>query len=218
MTDQLGLRERKKQRTSELVSQTATALFLRHGFDNVSVADVAAAAEVSKKTVFNYFPTKEDLVLFRIRDHTDEPARVVRAREPGESPVAALRRHFLAGLAERDPFTGLADGEEFLAYQSMVMSTPSLKLRLMEQWLNSEATLAEALAEALGEPSDGIVPSAVAGQITAVQRTLVVRNLERILAGATPDDVHAECAAEAEVAFGLLEKNLEPDLSGASQL
>ncbi|MEU5347103.1 MULTISPECIES: TetR family transcriptional regulator [unclassified Streptomyces] len=208
MTDQLGLRERKKLRTAEHIASTALALFLESGFDQVSVADVAVAAEVSKKTVFNYFPAKEDLVLFPIRDHKGEPARVVRTRQPGESPVAALRRHFLAGLETRDPITGLADYDEFLAYQGMVMSTPSLKLRLLEQWTDSEAVLAEALAEALGEPAHTIVPSALASQIISVQRTLIVRNVQRMLAGDTPTAVHPQCAAEAERAFGLLEKTL----------
>jgi AcrR family transcriptional regulator len=208
MTDQLGLRERKKLRMGELISETAVALFLQYGFDRVSVADVAAAAEVSKKTVFNYFPSKEDLVLYPIRDHVDEPARVAGSRAEGESPIAALRRHFVAGLEAGDPITGLADYPEFLAFQRMVMETPSLKLRLMEQWIKSEDSLAQALADALGEPPDAIVPCALASQIIAVQRTLTVRNVERMLAGGRPGDVLAECTAEAELAFDLLDKSL----------
>ncbi|MFE7121515.1 TetR family transcriptional regulator [Streptomyces sp. NPDC057654] len=208
MTEQLGLRERKKLRTTEHIANTALELFLQRGFDQVSVADVATAAEVSKKTVFNYFPAKEDLVLFPIRDHKGEPARVVRTRQADESPVTALRRHFLTGLQERDPITGLADYEEFLAFQGMVMSTPSLKLRLLEQWTDSEAVLAEALAETLGKPPTAIVPNALASQIISVQRTLIVRNVERMLSGDDPAAVHDQCAAEAEAAFDLLEKSL----------
>lgn len=204
MDDQLGLRERKKLRTAELISETAIALFLRDGFDHVSVAEVAAAAEVSKKTVFNYFPTKEDLVFHPIRDHVDEAAQVVRAREPGEPPLAALRRHFLAGLASADPNTGLADYAEFLDFQRMVMGTPSLKLRLMEQWMAGEDSLAEALAEALGEPPHAVLPRVLAGQFVAVQRTLTARNVERMLAGERAADVLPRAVAEAEAAFGLL--------------
>jgi len=58
-----GLRERKKRQTREAIAQAAMALFVEHGFDAVTVADVARAADVSEKTVFNYFPAKEDLVL-----------------------------------------------------------------------------------------------------------------------------------------------------------
>ena len=64
-----GLRERKRQRTHDVISAAAISLFLAEGFERVSVADVAAAAEVSKPTLFKYFATKEDLVLHRIADH-----------------------------------------------------------------------------------------------------------------------------------------------------
>lgn len=83
MSEPAGLRERKKQRTREAIAAAAIALFLERGFDQVSVADVAAAAEVSKRTLFKYFPSKEDLVVQRFADHQDESARHVRAREPG---------------------------------------------------------------------------------------------------------------------------------------
>ncbi|MGA5560965.1 TetR/AcrR family transcriptional regulator [Streptomyces platensis] len=66
-------------------------MFLSRGFDAVSVAEVAAAVEVSTMTVFHYFPTKEDLVLHRVEDHCDDAATTVRARRPGETPLAALR-------------------------------------------------------------------------------------------------------------------------------
>jgi AcrR family transcriptional regulator len=212
MVDELGLRERKKLRTAEHISDTAVALFLRDGFDRVAVADVAAAAEVSKKTVFNYFPTKEDLVFHPLRDHVDEPARVVRSRQPGETAVGALRRHFLAGLAAGDPNTGLADYPEFLAFQRMVMGAPSLKLRLMEQWIRSEDSLAEALAEALpgqegGDPASAVVPRVLAGQALAVHRALTVRNLDRMLAGERAAETLAQAEAEAERAFGLLARS-----------
>ncbi|NEB81125.1 TetR family transcriptional regulator, partial [Streptomyces sp. SID14478] len=102
-----GLRERKKQRTRQTLSETAIRLFLEKGYDKVSVAEVAAAAEVSKPTLFRYFAAKEDLVLHTFADHEDEAARVVAGRADGESALGALRRHHLAGLERRDPVTGL---------------------------------------------------------------------------------------------------------------
>jgi AcrR family transcriptional regulator len=212
VTEQPGLRERKKLWTAQHISETAVSLFLDHGFGNVPVADIAQAADVSKKTVFNYFPAKEDLVLFQIRDHMDEPARTVTQRHPGQSPVGALRERFLTGLLSRDPITGLNDNETILSFQRMVLGTPSLKLRLLEQQLNSEDALALALTEALGEPPGSIIPIAVACQIIAVQRTLIVRNLNRMLDGASADEVHTESMAEAETAFGLLEEYLDKHL------
>ena len=89
----MGLRERKKARTRDAISGAAIALFLERGYDAVSVAEIAEAAEVSKRTLFAYFPAKHDLVLHRFADHEDEPARVVREREPGVAPLEALRRY-----------------------------------------------------------------------------------------------------------------------------
>lgn len=87
-----GLRERKKQLTYQAVSDAAIAMFLERGFDKVSVAEVAAAADISKPTLFRYFPAKEDLVLHRFADHEDESARVVAERPPARArwtPCAA---------------------------------------------------------------------------------------------------------------------------------
>ncbi|WP_369271921.1 TetR/AcrR family transcriptional regulator [Streptomyces sp. R11] len=194
-----GLRERKKQRMYQTVSDTAIRLFLEKGFDAVSVAEVAAAAEISKPTLFRYFPAKEDLVLYRFADHEGEAARVV--RQGGSSPVAALRRHFLDGLERCDPITGLNDHPEVLAYQSLLYGTPALAARLFGYLERSEA----ALAEALGGGLDGRL---AAGQIVAVQRILAQENWRRIAAGERAADVRGDAVAAAERAFGLLEAGL----------
>lgn len=78
-----GLRERKKRRTRQYISDVATGLFLERGFDEVTVAEVAEAAEVSVNTVYNYFPAKEDLFLDRSKGVVDRLARYVRGRDPG---------------------------------------------------------------------------------------------------------------------------------------
>ena len=77
-----GLRERKKEQTRQLIAETARRLFSERGFDRVTVAEVARAAEVSEQTVFNYFPTKEDLVL---------AASVLRGRAAADDPRARIR-------------------------------------------------------------------------------------------------------------------------------
>ncbi|WP_264929402.1 TetR/AcrR family transcriptional regulator, partial [Streptomyces sp. A012304] len=111
-----GLRERKKRRMYQAVSDIAVRLFVERGFDAVSVAEVAAAAEISKPTLFRYFPAKEDLVLHRIADHEREAAAVVTgARAEGVAPLPALRRHFLDALAAADPVTGLNDDPDVRA-------------------------------------------------------------------------------------------------------
>lgn len=130
MNEPTGLRARKRERTRDVIADTAISLFLERGFDRVSVNDVAAAAEVSKPTLFRYFPTKEDLVLHRFADHQGEAARVVRDRKSGTDPVTALHRHFRACLDRYDPVTGLNDHPQVVAFHRLVFTTPSLAGRL----------------------------------------------------------------------------------------
>jgi AcrR family transcriptional regulator len=197
MVEQTGLRARKKARTHDAVADAAISLFLTHGFDAVSVADIAAAAEVSKPTLFRYFPTKEDLVLHRFADHQGEAARVVRGRRTGLSPLTALHRHFRAGLDRYDPVTGLNDHPEVLAFHRLVFTTPSLAGRLTQYMLEDE----EALAGALGE---GIQARLLAAQVLAVQRVLARTNWRRLADGRTARTVHPEAVADADQAFAQL--------------
>jgi AcrR family transcriptional regulator len=197
-----GLRARKKARTHDAIADAAISLFLAHGFDQVSVTDIAAAAEVSKPTLFRYFATKEDLVLHRFADHSGESARVVRGREPGVPPVTALHRHFRAGLDRYEPVTGLNDHPGVVAFHRLVFGTPSLAGRLTQYMLDDEEALAGALgAGALGP---GIEARLRAAQVLAVQRVLARTNWQKIAGGRTARDVHPEAVADADQAFAQL--------------
>lgn len=81
-----GLRERKKRRTRQHLSDVATGLFVERGFDAVTIAEIAQAADVSVNTVYNYFPAKEDLFLDRGSGIVDRLSRYVRGREAGSPP------------------------------------------------------------------------------------------------------------------------------------
>ena len=197
MIEPTGLRARKKARTRDAIADAAISLFLAHGFDQVSVNDIAAAAEVSKPTLFRYFATKEDLVLHRFADHNGEAARVVRDRQPGVSPVTALHRHFRAGLDRYEPVTGLNDHPEVVTFHRLVFTTPSLAGRLTRYMLEDE----EALADALGP---GIEARLRAAQVLAVQRVLARTNWQKIADGRTARDVHSEAVADADLAFAQL--------------
>ncbi|MGW0860389.1 TetR/AcrR family transcriptional regulator [Streptomyces sp. NPDC002690] len=208
MDRSMGLRERKKLRTRETISEVAIALFLEHGFDQVSVADVAAAAEVSKPTLFRYFPTKEDLVVQRFADHQDESAEVVRNRPAGVSPVDALHRHFLDGLEAGDPITGLSDHEGVLAFHRLVYSTPGLVARSAQYLARAEEELARALTDTLGEESREVTPRLLAGQLVATQRILASVNWQRIVDGRSAAEVRPEAVADADHAFALLNRGI----------
>ncbi|AXB42561.1 TetR/AcrR family transcriptional regulator [Amycolatopsis albispora] len=202
----MGLRERKKLRTRQAISDAAIALFLESGFDRVSVAEVAAAAEVSKPTLFKYFPAKEDLVIDRLADHREEAAEVVRAAA-GQPPLAALHAHFLAGLERRDPITGLCDEPEVLALNCLIYDTPALVAGMSRFTDHSIDALADALREATGR--DDLAPRLAAGQIVTVQRLLALENHRHITAGEAAAARFPAAAAEADQAFGLLRSGLD---------
>ncbi|MFJ5104528.1 TetR family transcriptional regulator [Streptomyces sp. NPDC088554] len=199
--EDLGLRERKKRQRHRDISNAAIGLFLAKGFDAVSVAEVAAAAGISKPTLFRYFPAKEDLALHLFADHEDEAARVVAGRPDGVRPLDALRAHFLDGLDRRDPVTGLNDAAPVLAYHRLLYGTPSLVARLHGYQRRSEAALAGALGA-------GVVAALGSGQIIAVQRILAEENWRRIKEGESADGVFPDAVAAAELAFGQLRTGL----------
>ncbi|MCB5180337.1 TetR/AcrR family transcriptional regulator [Streptomyces antimicrobicus] len=201
-----GLRESKKQRTRTHLRATALELFLERGFDDVSVADVAAAAEVSKPTLFRYFPTKEDLVLDRFADHQDEAARVVRDRPAGQTPVGALHAHFTAALAERDPATGLSDLPDIVAFMQLLYSAESL-LDRVARYVEREVELLAEVLEAEAVPP--LLARLSAQHLIAVRHELGRVNWTRLAAGATSDEAYPDAVADADSAFGALAHGLD---------
>lgn len=112
MTKPTGLRERKKQETRQRLADVAARLFAEHGYDAVSMSDVARTAGVADQTVYNYFPTKPDLVLDRADQLLERSCRAVADREPTQTPADALRDQIHSDIDRyltRDPF--LARGE-----------------------------------------------------------------------------------------------------------
>ncbi|WP_327157510.1 helix-turn-helix domain-containing protein [Streptomyces tubercidicus] len=206
--ERLTLRERKKLRTRQRISGEATVLFIRHGFDQVTVAEVARAAEVSTMTVFNYFPRKEDLFLDRIPEARGLIVRAVRERGAGESPLAALRRLVLGLLAERHPLAGV--GEGFEHFWRTVLDSPALRARGREAVEEMENTLAALLAEAAGGDADRPDHDARlgAGLIIAAIRVAYVDAAARQLGGDPVDEVAVEQAEVLRRTFEALERAL----------
>jgi AcrR family transcriptional regulator len=94
-----GLRDLKKARTRRLIADTAARLFAERGYERVAVSDVAREAEVAEQTVYNYFPTKEQLVTDREQQVQDRLCDLIRARPPGITPSAAIRGFVLEAVA-----------------------------------------------------------------------------------------------------------------------
>jgi AcrR family transcriptional regulator len=95
---ELGLRERKKARTRHLIAAVAARLFAEHGYEQVSVSDIAREAEVAEQTVYNYFQTKEQLVTDRDQQISDRMVDLIKTRAPGVSAAAAVRDFVLASV------------------------------------------------------------------------------------------------------------------------
>lgn len=212
MTEQVGLRERKRLRTRAAISEAAIALFLRDGFDQVSITQVAEAAEVSRRTLFAYFPTKEELVVHRFADHEAESGRVVRERPVGASPLAALRAHFLDGLRRHDPATGLTDVPAIRQLYDLVLRTPALAARMLQFRENGERALAEALRDTAALPEPAV--RLVAAPILAVQWRLSLDNYARLADGTSAAEALPRALAVAETGFDLLAGGLAGVLSG----
>ncbi|MCB8902686.1 MULTISPECIES: TetR/AcrR family transcriptional regulator [unclassified Streptomyces] len=203
-TESMGLRESKKQETRQLISDHATRLFMEQGFEQTTIAEIATAARVAKKTVTNYFPRKEDLALDHHEAFTATLARAVADRAAGESPLAALRREFTAAVETCDPVAGFA-GPEFAR---MIAESPTLSARLRELHDLREEALAEALTAVVPAQAPAIAPRAAAALLGAAHRLLFQRIQELTLAGEPNARIAAVVAPEAAYVFDLLEAGL----------
>jgi len=188
-----GLRERKKQQTREEIAAAAMRLFRERGFDSVTVAEIARAADVSEKTVFNYFPAKEDLIVHRGQEKTAELVEAIRATTPGGSVVTPFRRatEELLDAVENEPV------EEIVAIPRLVMNSHTLRERLFVGWEQEAAALAPAIAEVLELEPDDLLAAVMARSLSWTHRTIFRAAFSRLLAGEDQREVAAVLRAEA---------------------
>jgi AcrR family transcriptional regulator len=202
-----GLRERKKQRTRELIAETARGLFVERGFERVTVAEVARAAEVSEKTVFNYFPSKEDLVFWRLESFEDELLDAIRTRAPGESVLAGFGHFVLQRrglLAERDPAARAA----LLGATRMIAESPALLEREQQIFQRYTRSLADLIARELGADPDDLEPWVAANALMGVHRALVAHARARLLEDGQHPGLAADVLERGARALAALERGL----------
>ena len=208
MDAELGLRERKKLRTRQLIADTAMRMFAERGFDAVPVTAVARAAEVSEATVFNYFPTKEDLVYRGMEAFEGELLAAVRDRPAGETIVAAFGQFVLQPrgfLAEPDE-----DAVRYLiAVANMIAASPALLARerdILDQYTESLAAL---IAEdTAAEPGD-LRPWVVARALIGIHQSLIQLVRRRLAEGQVDAaDVAREVVTRGRQALEQLEQGL----------
>ncbi|MFD7871979.1 TetR/AcrR family transcriptional regulator [Microbacterium sp. NPDC059771] len=143
----LGRRERKKAATRKNISDVATRMFLERGFDNVSIREVADAADVSPTTVFAHFPQKEALVFDEDDEQRDRLVAAVRDRRTGVTINRAIHDFYAAEIGANLDEHGDDVARTFLRFLN---ETPALRDYAAKMWLRHEDALADAIAEQLG--------------------------------------------------------------------
>ncbi|MGB9185036.1 MAG: TetR family transcriptional regulator [Solirubrobacteraceae bacterium] len=204
----LGLRERKKQRTGRQIADTARRLFAERGFEHVTVAEIARVAEVSEGTVFNYFPSKEDLVYERMEVFEQELLKAVRERGDGESLVAAFRRFILTPrgfIASTDP----SAAQQLRAITQVIAQSPALLAREQQILDRYTHALASVIAEERGQPADDVEPQVMANALLGVHRALLGYVRREIVAGTPSARIARGLRQRGERALALLEHGLE---------
>jgi len=207
VTTEPGLRERKKQRTRQLIADTAWRLFAERGFDEVSVAQIAREAEVSEATVFNYFRTKEDLVYHRMEAFEQDLLSAIRDRPEGESIVQAFGRFALQPrgfLMSDDP----AATEGMRAAARVITGSPALQARQHEIFDRFTTTLAAFIAEERGMAAGDVEPWVMANALIGLHRALIDFTHRQALAGVANRRIARNLVTHGRRALALLEDGI----------
>lgn len=199
------LRERKKQRTRQLIADTALELFLDRGFDAVTVADVARHAGVDTKTIYNYFAGKPDLVHHRLQDHEPELLDAIRERPAGESILAAYARSILGmqGFLHDDAATA-----RLRAINRMIADSPTLLAHEEQAFAHLTASLAALIAAETGTRPTDVQPWVAAKALVGFQRAIVDYVRRETLAGTPNARLLRALRAQAKTGLGTLEHGL----------
>ncbi|MFK8909666.1 TetR/AcrR family transcriptional regulator [Streptomyces sp. YS-3] len=157
MTETTGRRERKKAATRQALADAALTLFLKRGYEQVSVRDIAEAADVSTTTLFKHFSGKEALVFDQDAGQEAALVAAVRERPQGQSIPAALREHILHARIRSNS----AD-PRFAQFAELVEATPALSDYRHRMWMRHQTALAGAIAADIGSPPDDVTCAALA--------------------------------------------------------
>jgi AcrR family transcriptional regulator len=200
-----GLRERKKGRTRELIADTALRLFIERGFDEVTVTEIAEAAEVDAKTVYNHFPSKPELVFQRLETFENGLLTAVRERKPGESILSAFTRYALAtqGLLA-DP----AASRQLEQISRLISDSPALLAHEQQVFARFTASLAALIADETDSSVTDIQPWVVANTLMGFHRSLVAYVRRETLAGTPNAKLARDLRAQAKSAVATLELGL----------
>lgn len=153
--DEPGLRERKRQQIRERLTRTAMALFLERGFEATTLDDIAAAADISRRSFFHYFASKEDVVFALQEESITALVAAVAARPANESMLTAAENAIAAMAGKLEP-------GEAITMACLKRDNPALRARDQIKYEKLERALAEALSKRAGDPTDSIQARLVA--------------------------------------------------------
>jgi AcrR family transcriptional regulator len=180
VTERPGLREQHKRRTREAIGAAAMSLFFEHGYDSVTVADVARLAGVSVATVFNYFDTKEDLFFDEVDPLQAALTAAVRTCPPGASVLLALQEQVIYQLTAGRTH---ADSEEVVRFHAAIVRSADLRRHEQHIQLSRRQALAQALAEALDGAAQSFTAELAAAQYLAAEAVIGAELRCRLLDG-----------------------------------
>jgi AcrR family transcriptional regulator len=207
-----GMRARKKRQTRELISNTATRMFLAHGFDQVKVTDIARQCDVSEKTVYNYFPTKESLLLDREGAMADAIRRALGPGSPARSPVEAALDVLAGDLDGITASLGDRDGDGLAMlrrFTELLDATPSLRAAQRDLENRLVQVAAEAMAARAGVDPDDPEPQIAAHSVIGLWR-VQFHALRRYAAddAVAAGELHETVSAEVRRAARLIDSGL----------
>jgi AcrR family transcriptional regulator len=197
MAGQVGLRERKRRRTRRALISAAMRLFEEKGYDETTVAEIAAAAEVSTKTFFNYFASKDEVLFPYLSGRIDRAVSIIEQGRAGEDVADVLIRameHMLAAAVRDELAGGLA-----LARLPLLMSVPAVQAATLHRYFLAEKRLAEALRRAYPDTLDAPAAAAVIGALMGAVLAAALVSLEH---KGTTGQVQAAALRAMDIAIG----------------
>ena len=195
----MGLREVKKQHTRRNIAEAAMRLFVQRGFDEVTVAEVAEAAQVSEKTVFNYFPTKEDLFYDEVPAREAALVAAIQDRVPGESVLSALRRLQVAECPR-------LCSPSFATFARIIEESPALQAKELEVMAHFAQVLSGAIRQQLRiDERDARI---AAGLLVSIHRQVFRAARQQALEGKHGPAAVRRLRADLKRAYELLEHGL----------
>ncbi len=186
VTENVGLRERKKRERRRCIEEAAIDLFEERGFDGTTIEDIAAAADIAPRTFFYYFPTKEDVVLADYASRLDRIIDVLRARPVSEPPWAALQASFVTVAADYE-----ARRDDLVRRFTIMAAHPPVYARSLQLQAGWEDALTDVLIDRAGPDVGQLESRLLASAALACMRSSLPHWLLTAQATALPDLIEA---------------------------